>query len=71
MSKTAKYIVTADNLRGHVRGDIVDGDDLTADGVNVTALVASGHLSAKPPAAKSTTKDQATEADDQAEQEAE
>ena len=46
----SKYTVTADNLVGTEKGDTITADDL-GPGVNVDALVASGHLKpVKPPA---------------------
>jgi hypothetical protein len=40
------YTVSADNLSGHDRGDTVTAADLP--GANISALIASGHLKAKP-----------------------
>jgi hypothetical protein len=59
----AKYIVTSDRFANCKRGDILDGDDLDAAGVNVDVLIDSGHISTYAPKKPAKTKDTETDKD--------
>ena len=57
----ANYVVTSDRLAGFNRGDIVTSKEL--EGVNVEALINSGHLSTQSIKKPAKTKDIETDKD--------
>ena len=59
----AQYIVTSDRFANCKRGDILDGNDLKNDGINIEVLIDSGHISTYTPKKSAKTKGTETDKD--------